>query len=71
MEISWEDGLSIRATNDGGAVTVSANPAGLRSLAGILTALAEETPGSHIHLDESNALEDGSTELILVRTDTL
>ena len=44
---------------------ISANRAGLHSLAHHLLQLAEEPQGSHIHLDSYNALEDGSAELIL------
>ena len=51
--------------NDGASAVISANRAGLLSLAGILSALADETPGAHVHLDEYNALEDGSLPLIV------
>ena len=37
----------------------------MRSLARIFADLAEEPPGSHIHLDAYNSLEDGSAELIV------
>lgn len=46
-------------------VTISANKAGLHSLASILNTLAQEQPGSHIHLDEYNSLEEHSAELII------
>ena len=36
-------------------------------MAEILSALAEKAPGSHIHLDANNALEDGSVEMIIER----
>lgn len=67
MEIKWEDGfeISVSVTEDG--AVVSANPEGLRSLAGILMSLAEAAPGAHVHLDEHNSLEDGSAGLILCR----
>ncbi|MCR5648745.1 MAG: hypothetical protein K6F67_04310 [Oscillospiraceae bacterium] len=67
MEIKWEDGfeISVRVTEDG--AVVSANPEGLRSLAGILMSLAEAAPGAHVHLDEHNSLEDGSAGLVLCR----
>ena len=38
---------------------------GLLSLAGQLAALADAAPGSHIHYDEDNSLEDGSSEMIV------
>ena len=44
---------------------ISANREGLLSLAGQLKALAEGMPGEHIHYDESNALETGSSEMII------
>ena len=67
MEIKWEDGfeISVRVTED--SAVVSANPEGLRSLAGILMSLAEAAPGAHVHLDEHNSLEDGSAGLVLCR----
>ena len=65
MELQWEDGFEIRVRIISGAAVLSANREGLLSLANHLTALAREKPGSHIHLDEYNALEEGSAELIL------
>ena len=70
MKIDWVDGFEIRVSVDHGEVVISANKEGLRSLACQLTALAEETPGSHIHYDEHNSLEEGSTELIIVRRES-
>ena len=70
MELNWENGFEITVeTNDCGEVVISANAAGLRSLAGHLMALAEEDPGAHIHLDPYNSLEEGSSELILVKAE--
>lgn len=65
MRIEWEPNFSIRIGVQGGEATLSANRAGLRSLARIFADLAEEPPGSHIHLDAYNSLEDGSAELIV------
>ena len=66
MTINWVNGFTIHVKIDeGGTVVISANKAGLLSLAGQLTALANEDPGSHIHYDEYNSLEDGSTEMII------
>ena len=67
MNIEWEPDFTIRVTNDNGEVVISANREGLLSLAKQLAALADETPGSHIHYDEHNSLEDGSAELIVVK----
>lgn len=69
MEIKWEDGFEIRVRIEEKSAVVAANPEGLRSLAGILLTLAEQKPGSHLHLDENNSLEGGSDELILVRAE--
>ena len=69
MEIRWEDGFSIAVRIEQGEALISANPEGLRSLAGQLLALAGERPGAHIHYDSSNSLEDGSAPLIIERVD--
>ena len=66
MELHWEDDFTIKVRIEkDGAVVLSANEDGLRSLASHLLALAEEDPGSHIHYDEGNSLEEGSAELIV------
>ncbi len=66
MELHWKDDFSIRVRiEQDGAVVISANEDGLRSLAAHLRALAEEEAGSHIHYDEGNSLEEGSAELIV------
>ncbi len=67
MNLKWIDGSEIRVNVAGGTVLVSANREGLLSLAAHLTTLAGESPGTHIHLDAYNSLEDGSEELILER----
>ena len=67
MNIRWEDGFQIRVDIRDGEVMLSANRAGLLSLSRICADLAEESQGSHIHLDEYNSLEEGSAELILER----
>ncbi len=67
MKIEWTDGFEIRVRVDRDSVVVSANREGLLSLAKQLTVLAEAAPGSHIHYDEYNSLEEGSAELIVER----
>lgn len=67
MRIRWEDGFEIRAAISGGDVTISANREGMISLANIMLDLAEELPGTHVHLDEDNSLEDSSCGLIIER----
>ena len=69
MDVHWVNGFEINVTRTATETVLSANRAGLLSLAQILTALANEPPGSHLHLDESNALEDGSLPLILENID--
>ena len=65
MDLKWEKDTRIAARFGGNVIVISANKAGLLSLAGQLQALAEEGPGSHIHYDEFNSLEEGSKELII------
>ena len=67
MEFKWEDGFTIVTRVDAdGAIVISANAAGLRSLANHFMALAdEESTNSHFHLDEYNSLGDHSVELIV------
>ena len=64
MELNWADGFKINVRIENGAAVISANKEGLLSLADHLKSLAEEPPGTHIHLDAYNGLEDGSSELI-------
>ena len=70
MEFKWENGFTIATRlEEDGAVVVSANAAGLRSLANHFLALADDdSKGAHFHLDEFNALEDHSVELIVEKT---
>ncbi|MBQ3287203.1 MAG: hypothetical protein IJH45_04545 [Firmicutes bacterium] len=69
MDLRWEDGFKIKVGTYKNEATISANREGLLSLANQLSALAEEAPGSHIHLDQYNSLENGSAELIIEKTD--
>ncbi len=68
MKNEWVNGAAISVRLVCGTAVISANREGLLSLAGQLAALAEELPGSHIHYDEYNSLEEGSTELIIEKT---
>lgn len=67
MDIEWINNSEIRVRAEDGTVLVSANREGLLSLSRQLAALAEEQPGSHIHYDRYNSLEDSSEELIIER----
>ena len=67
MKIEWVDGFEIKAATENGEIVISANREGMLSLAKQLTALADGVPGDHIHYDEYNYLEEGSTGMIIVR----
>ena len=68
MMIKWVNGYKIKAVAEKGEIVISANKEGLLSLAQQLMALADGEPGDHIHYDESNSLEEGSSDLIIERT---
>ena len=67
MNIEWVGDFKIEVglDRDDNAVVISANREGLLSLARQLTALADESVGSHIHYDDYTSLEDGSIEMII------
>lgn len=66
IRMMWENGFEIKCAAEGNAVVISANQAGLVSLARHLA--QDSVPAhTHIHLDADNALEHGSRELILVK----
>ena len=65
MKTEWSNGSEIRTAVNQDTVVISANREGLLSLAAQLTKLASELPGSHIHYDENNSLEEGSAEMII------
>ena len=70
LRLQWEDGFVIKSEEDGyGPVVISANSAGLVSLARILLTLAQDNVPEyeHLHLDEYGCLEPGSKELIIVK----
>ena len=52
-----------------GDVIISTNSEGLESLANIFKELSRKqiSAGNHIHLDQYNSLEEGSTEIIIVK----
>ena len=70
MKIEWINGFEIRVETNNNEAVISANREGLLSLARQLSDLAEQPPGTHIHYDEYNSLEDGSVPLIIVKTDS-
>ena len=67
MKIEWIEGFKIKAAAEKSEIVISANREGMLSLAKQLTALADGTPGDHIHYDVYNSLEKGSAELIIER----
>ncbi len=71
LRFSWDADARIEVRNLGAEVVIEANAAGLRTLAGHLLVLAGEgvPDGAHLHLEDSNGLEDGSVGLVLERSD--
>ncbi len=65
LKIEWVDGFEIKTAAENSEIIISANREGNLSLEKQLTALVQEQPGSHIHYDEYNSLEEGSTEMII------
>lgn len=65
MKIEWVDGFIIKAIVNHDKIMISANREGLLSLARQLVGLADGVPGDHIHYDEYNSLEKGSSEMII------
>ncbi|MDP9047621.1 MAG: hypothetical protein M3N14_05750 [Bacteroidota bacterium] len=63
----WEDGFEIDVKELNGEILISANRAGLISLAIQLLTLAQDTvpPGHHFYFDDYNSLEEGSNKLII------
>jgi len=63
----WENNFKITVKYSVGQVIINANKEGLESLANHFLSIAQdEVPiGFHLHLDEYNSLEEGSTELII------
>ena len=68
MEVKWVEGYEIRVTIDNGAAVIKANREGLLSLAIQLVMMATEAPGTHIHYDGHNSLEEGSAEMIIEKS---
>ena len=67
FRFKWEDNFTIRTKIHNDAIHISANEEGLVSLANHLLNLAQKSvPANyHFHLDDSNSLEEGSSELII------
>ena len=71
LRLNWENNYKIEVNNRYGDVVISANKEGLLSLANHFINLAQSSVpvGSHIHLDEHNSLEEGSSEVIIQKID--
>lgn len=69
--IRWEleDDHTVSTRFSYNEVVIKANHEGLISLARLFLTLAQPgtPPGSHVHVDEGNLLEDGSIRLIVER----
>ena len=67
IQLKWEDGFKIKTEFCCNSIIISANKAGLISLASHILTLAQDSTnmGTHIHLDEYNSLENDSLELIV------
>ena len=65
--LKWENDAKIQVSIEQGEILIGANSDGLTSLANHLLNLAQTAvpSGTHIHLDEFNSLEDGSSPLII------
>ena len=67
LQLCWGDGYMIKVASENNKVVISAYREVLISMVNHLLNLAQvDVPcGTHIHLDEYNALEDGSIDLII------
>ena len=67
LQLCWGDGYMIKVASGNNKVVISANREAQISMVNHLLNLAQvDVPcGTHIHLDEYNALEDGSIDLII------
>ena len=70
MQYRWTPGFEITISLADGALHIKANKEGLESLANHLLNLAQDAvpSGTHLHLDENNALESGSLHLIIEKS---
>jgi hypothetical protein len=63
----WESGFQINVINENNEIKITANKAGLVSLAIQLLTLAQDSVpvNSHFHYDEYNSLESNAKELVI------
>lgn len=67
LQYAWEEGFKIESKIINNEIVISANQAGLISLARQLLTLAQkEVPtGSHFHFDQFSSLEEDSIDLVI------
>lgn len=70
FEYQWQTGFDLKIQYEDGSVVITANKAGLYSLANHLLNLSQdEIPeGYHLHFDTNNSLEEGSVDLIIQKS---
>lgn len=63
----WTDGFELNVIVDNNVILIKANKGGLISMANHLLNLAQDDvpKNHHMHFDELNSLEEGSSELII------
>jgi hypothetical protein len=67
FKIDWESNFKIFFNQSGDQLMLKANKEGLRSLAKILLLLSQDKIplNYHVHLDDTNAFEENSVDLII------
>ena len=65
MKVEWVEGFKIKTSVENNEIVISANKEGMLSLARQLMELVDADLGDHIHYDEHNSLEEGSSEMII------
>lgn len=67
LKFNWEKGFEILVVENNGGFVIKANRSGLVSLARVFLSLSQKDipDGYHVHLDDSNSLEDGSKNLVI------
>ena len=74
IDLLWEEGFQINCSiYDDDTACLEANKEGFISLARHMLEMAQDSvpDSTQIHLDEHNFLEEGSSELIIVRRDNI
>jgi hypothetical protein len=72
LKSHWEEGFEVKVVDTEDTITISANKAGLLSLAVQLLTLAQDTvpAGCHYHYDDCNSLKAGSKEFVIQKFET-